>query len=603
MTLYGVEEKGLYEKNLRSYAEVAARREKALSYLDEIEKRAGRLKGRLYPPSAQVLDEFIARFEKKEKSFTEYYDRLSSEARQAEINLLGYPHFLSLEELKKNEEKIDFTKANTEQIELFRALKDRGLAGAQTEAVSKANTGSRAASLFYQELLERAVSSGEDLSKYPQLAAYAAYLKQYAAMDLESLLLEAHRIEREVFEGLLVSGDAKSLFEATRVTRNLRTLLTLQATKDDFLDHQEQAADEHSRIVWMLAFINRKLMDAGNDADVLPYTPVLEDALPEIEDFYRTTEDRDRVMVRRALEKMEKENLKVAVLMTGGYHTPNLKELLRKENISYVVVSPNVKEETNLKRYEKLLLAQLKEKSSAKEQDVLANTDAKNMSLLLADARPGDIIKRIQNSLKDVSGLATQGVRHKTLAPARQSSGGGDSSHPADAGARLADIRTPDEEYMEFWFGYRPPDRSGEIFKSVITVVKEALGVLKADTSKLGRLETVKLKQTLESALSAAKSENKTDTRQHLSESLPWLKRLGPGWETKIAPLVNQLGSSGARLSGRQARLGRGEWGIFIHSLTMLLIVPMIGLALLAASAGCKVTYKTAPSGISGGRW
>ena len=34
---------------------------------------------------------------------------------------------------------------------------------------------------------------------------------------------------------------------------------------------------------------------------------------------------------------MEKENLGSAILLTGGYHTPNLKELLRKENISYAV--------------------------------------------------------------------------------------------------------------------------------------------------------------------------------------------------------------------------------------------------------------------------
>ena len=100
MTLYGVEEKDLYEKNLHSYAEVASRRAEALRYLEEIDKRTERLKGRLYSPTVLALDAFVESFEKKEKSFTEYYDRLSSEARQAGVNLLGYPYFLSLEELK-----------------------------------------------------------------------------------------------------------------------------------------------------------------------------------------------------------------------------------------------------------------------------------------------------------------------------------------------------------------------------------------------------------------------------------------------------------------------------------------------------------------------
>ena len=47
-----------------------------------------------------------------------------------------------------------------------------------------------------------------------------------------------------------------------------------------------------------------------------------------------------------------------SILITGGYHTPNLKYLLKQQNISYIVLTPQILHETNQKRYEQLLLGQ-----------------------------------------------------------------------------------------------------------------------------------------------------------------------------------------------------------------------------------------------------
>ncbi len=47
-----------------------------------------------------------------------------------------------------------------------------------------------------------------------------------------------------------------------------------------------------------------------------------------------------------------------AILITGGYHTPNLKYLLKQKNISYISITPQVLQETNQKRYEEILLKQ-----------------------------------------------------------------------------------------------------------------------------------------------------------------------------------------------------------------------------------------------------
>ena len=58
---------------------------------------------------------------------------------------------------------------------------------------------------------------------------------------------------------------------------------------------------------------------------------------------------------------------RVAVLITGGYHTQHLTELFRQKGYSYIVLQPIVTAETNREKYEKLLLSPLKMKKPAQE--------------------------------------------------------------------------------------------------------------------------------------------------------------------------------------------------------------------------------------------
>jgi predicted unusual protein kinase regulating ubiquinone biosynthesis (AarF/ABC1/UbiB family) len=99
-----------------------------------------------------------------------------------------------------------------------------------------------------------------------------------------------------------------------------------------------------------------------------------QDMVQSSEDFYNLTLKRDQAFLNNMLEKMDRGSWMVdggqtipnppstihhpssAVLITGGYHTPNLKKLLKERNISYVVLTPTITHETSQKRYENLLI-------------------------------------------------------------------------------------------------------------------------------------------------------------------------------------------------------------------------------------------------------
>lgn len=315
MRLWGVEESSLYDRNLRAYADVARDREKVLAFTDEIGKRAEKLKRQFYPVHILALEDFLKKFRKEEKKFAEYYDRLSDAAAQGGINLLGYPAFLELKDLKAREEAIDFKKAN---------------------------------------------------EKDPvELKKYEAYLEAFSRLDLTRLLDETRTLEDEIFRRSFSDPQTLYLYEISERLKNLKTLFSLQASKDDFERYLEYQKNDRFHTLALCAFLNRKLMDAGDDSDVIAYIPDLEQNKKNVEEFYRLTQQRDEVMVQKTLEKMSAENIRAAALITGGYHTQNLKRLLRERGVSYAVVSPVVTQENNSKRYERILLGQLGKEGAA----------------------------------------------------------------------------------------------------------------------------------------------------------------------------------------------------------------------------------------------
>ena len=392
MKLWGVEQGDLYKKNLKNYASIVQKREAVLPYICEIEKRVESLKRQIFPQDMLAFDEFLQKFDKKEKNFTEYYTLLSDYAGRYKINLLGFPHFLYLKTLKEKEDRIDFKKANAEQEVLVNLLfKDEA---DRPEAIryflsrfGKMKSDSLTPLPFYEALFQEAEKKKINAGAFQNLVLYRDYLKSYSALNLDEFLKEIQSLEEEVYKSALGSSEAESyLHQISEYLKVLKKLFLLQSSKDEFLEYSNDRKDVRYETIVLLAFLNKRLCDRGNYADVLRYLSLIEDNRKEAEDFYRTNEERDRVFLDKALKKMSKDKTDIAVLITGGYHTPNLKEMMKKEGVSYAVVTPHVSEETNIQKYEQILLGQLgNDNPLLKKQTV--DTGKKSDSMIIQELK------------------------------------------------------------------------------------------------------------------------------------------------------------------------------------------------------------------------
>ncbi|MFA6143076.1 MAG: hypothetical protein WC738_07285, partial [Candidatus Omnitrophota bacterium] len=57
-------------------------------------------------------------------------------------------------------------------------------------------------------------------------------------------------------------------------------------------------------------------------------------------DFYRTAEARNQAILRNTIKRMDAEGTEVAALITGGYHTKGISDLLKQKQTSYLVILP-----------------------------------------------------------------------------------------------------------------------------------------------------------------------------------------------------------------------------------------------------------------------
>ena len=165
-----------------------------------------------------------------------------------------------------------------------------------------------------------------DTSKYENLLAYGEYLKEFSSLDLEQLMDEMEKLEDEVYVSKLTADDARLTRSIDRYLRLLDSAYKIQMSTKDFNLFKINEPDFLTASYQ--AFLNRKLAEAGYFEDIIPYENILEESQKSLEEFYQSVSERDLAFMKNIEKEMDIHN-RVAVVITGGYHTQHLSQLLK----------------------------------------------------------------------------------------------------------------------------------------------------------------------------------------------------------------------------------------------------------------------------------
>lgn len=377
--LFGAETRSYYIENLNAFTSSYPLKEDTERYFNQIKSVINKLKDYVYSDELKEFDTKTQDYESKKLSFTDYVRHLELLSQKYKIPLRQYENLFKLISVLIFEKKIDFNVVDKERSSLIDTITKKLDKEKLTILVNKSlefKAGKISSAEYYDYLRALATKYGVSISgDYPNLFYYIIYNSVYSRIENEHLFNDIKKFEIDAREKMFANDDQRTLEKLSRHINILLGLANIKLLNGDF-DYYKANKEEFTHEAFA-AFINKMAQRYGFAYEVDAPSEAVKESMPKLEDFYSIAIRRDRALVDNTVQAMREESTPVSVLITGGFHSEGITKLLEKQNISYVVVCPNITKDVETP-YIKVLTNQ---RTPLEEilSDTAAAGDAKNV--------------------------------------------------------------------------------------------------------------------------------------------------------------------------------------------------------------------------------
>lgn len=356
MKLQGIEDRALYDENMKAFLEVDKLKEAAVLFTNLLTSASTSLKPKIYNKALKEFDDKRLGFKDGKVPLAEYVKYISDLAKSKKINIASYPNYSKLITSTELEKGIDFTAVEKERADAIDILSKKLNQDDLSELLSKSvdfKSGKATQGQYHSYLKGIMAKSKVNIKDYPNLEKYEKYVALYETIDSAALFREIKALESALEQALATGEEQKRLIAISKNLELMKEFVNLELTPDDF-EYFKQNEGEFNAAVWV-RFLNDQLMK-HKLTQRLPENPSsIEKIIPNLKNFYTIARKRDEVFLSNTRKYMDEEGVNLSVLIAGGFHTPNLLKLFRESKISYIVVAPKVMTPTDDKLYHKIL--------------------------------------------------------------------------------------------------------------------------------------------------------------------------------------------------------------------------------------------------------
>jgi hypothetical protein len=364
---FGVEDNSLYTANVDALKKAFKGREGAQETLASLQQVAGKLKDVHFSPKLKTFDRHFSDYHSDKEKLATYvrYILDTHQSLQKSRFTVGNPHplpgpfpavptrhFLLAQSLAgegekfrpeqlgllvlalDEEESLDFTRVELERKQLVERLVGKLSAGQIQDLVAKSvdyRAGRVGYGDYHNHLKKMCVAHGIKFSEWPQLNRYLSYVLLVDKIDRNELLNEMEALDRSIPERLARNEKERQLVAVAFDLSLLAKLIRHEMSVTDWTAYESRMGEIH-RLAARLTALDASVKVKGLTAETLkPY-----------EDFCFYASRRNNALTDNLLRQMADTKGKSAVLVAGGFHTEGLSALLRKKQVSYVVVTPKI---------------------------------------------------------------------------------------------------------------------------------------------------------------------------------------------------------------------------------------------------------------------
>ncbi|MDD5504743.1 MAG: hypothetical protein PHV77_05470 [Candidatus Omnitrophica bacterium] len=352
----GAEDESLYRANLDTFFAIDAFRQQAASELNALKNVIEKLKQSIYTPQLSELERVKSDYDNEKISLAEYYKYLHAAAAKEKRDLSLYPNFLRFMSVVESESTIKFTLAEKERTELIERLSKILSKQELAELVTKSlefKLNKLTPVQYHDYLMDVARQSGLSLQAFTNLEKYIVYIKAHDSINTAAVFEEANAVLRAVETARIHEPRQQRLYSIARSAQVLDNFLHLKLVPDDF-SYYKNNRNDFITAGW-IEFLQQQAQRSKIDVDTIKAAYVLDKNLSTLVKFYDLANDRDDAFMRHTLRLMKDEEAPVAVLIAGGFHTPNIKQKFKEHSLSYIVVAPYTSQQTDMEQYRYIL--------------------------------------------------------------------------------------------------------------------------------------------------------------------------------------------------------------------------------------------------------
>jgi hypothetical protein len=356
IALEGLEKEELYKDNLDTFFAIEQFRQQAGKELNSISRVVDALKKKAYPPRLLELEKAKQEYEDEKINLADYYKYINMLAKKTKQNLALYPDFMRFIEVAALEKAIKFPVVEKERSVLIEKLSKKLSKQQLTTLVTKSlefRLNKLTPSEYHEYLVNEAKKAGEEISGYPNLEKYVAYIYAHEEIDTAGLFEEAEALSAAIENALIKNDRQRRLYEISRSSQVLDNFLNLKLVPNDF-KYYKKHRNSFNTASW-IDFLQQQAKRYKIRTTLLRPAYALDKNLSTLVRFYDIANERDDIFIQNTIRLMNKEGTELAVLIAGGFHTPNLKQKLKECGISYIVVAPHTTQQTDPEQYRYIL--------------------------------------------------------------------------------------------------------------------------------------------------------------------------------------------------------------------------------------------------------
>ncbi|MBN1622680.1 MAG: hypothetical protein JW871_08830, partial [Endomicrobiales bacterium] len=425
--LVGVDNRNLHNENLLRLGKIFNKQETICGAIDNLQDNLDILKDKHFSSSNKKLEKLVKEHNKGKVESRDYYDSLINRANDLGIitnvfNVQKYGNIVNFLKTAKISKELRFDKVASELREFLIFLKRELPFDSYNLLVTKTDNFTKGNELYlYLSSIVKEYNVRQ-IDNYPNLKKFLEYLESNREVNPVALIKEENRLLREIRIRLAEEQSEREVIFLINFTESLKDYLSYKASAGSF-EYIQQNLKKYN-ILWARYVGNDKLSRISPFVELLnkyyqvnikrnecllnnckivdPRCSILDTRNKSLAFDSARIQNRVSSIKNKILKSQNKNDIsdllsttdKIIVLVTGGFHTQGITQILKKESTPYIVITPNITKDAKSSEeiYSQILKEQNKivQKTEDRVQQTLTNIFPHFLPLPWGERRKGE---------------------------------------------------------------------------------------------------------------------------------------------------------------------------------------------------------------------